>query len=211
MKTLCLQEAVPFYLESRHRLGFALQEDGRLLSHFVAYVRRRDHRGPLTTALALSWAQGPPPTHLSRRARRLNAVRHFALFWAAFDPRTQVPPAGLFGPAYRRGSVHLYTAAQIAALLAQAQKLPAPETLWPRTMSTLLGLLACTGLRMSEALHLHREDWEPSPSRADHSPGEVRPIPLRPGGSQCRPRFAGLWAGPHPGLSPRSHHGVFPQ
>ena len=120
MKTLFLQEAVPFYLESRHRLGFALQEEGRRLHNLVEYARQRDHRGPLTTALAVSWAQEPPPTHSPRRVRRLNAVRHFALFWAAFEPRTQVPPAGLFGPAYRRGPVHIYTSEQIAALLAGA-------------------------------------------------------------------------------------------
>ena len=31
-----------------------------------------------------------------------------------------------------------------------------------RTFSTLLGLLACTGLRISEALQLDLADWEPA-------------------------------------------------
>jgi integrase len=90
----------------------------------------------------------------------LEAVRHFARFWATFDPRTQVPPAGLFGPAYRRVPVHIYTTQEIAALLAAArQPLPHPSRV-PLSFCTLLGLLACTGLRISEALQLELADWD---------------------------------------------------
>lgn len=154
-----------------------------MLRNLVEHARKLQHRGPLTSALALSWAQVPPPTHSPRRVRRLNAVRHFALFWAAFDPRTQVPAAGLFGPAYRRAPVHIYTSEQIAALLARAQQLPPQETLWPRTLSTLLGLLACTGLRISEALHLQLEDWEPTQAVLTIRQakfGQSRYVPLAP-------------------------------
>jgi hypothetical protein len=90
MKAHPLKIAVTFYLESRRRLGFALESDGALLANLVAYARHVQHRGPLTAELALNWAQLPPPTKPLRRARRLAAVRHFAIFWAAFDPRTQI-------------------------------------------------------------------------------------------------------------------------
>jgi integrase len=90
-------------------------------------------------------------------------VQHFARFWVAFDPRTQIPPAGLFGSAYGcRGPVHIYTPQEIAALLAAAQQLPPPESLHALTFSTLLGLLACTGLRISEALQWTLTDWQPA-------------------------------------------------
>ena len=49
---------------------------------------------------------------------------------------------------------------EIAALLAAAQQLPPAESLRPHSLTTLLGLLACTGLRISEALQLRLEDWE---------------------------------------------------
>jgi site-specific recombinase XerD len=132
------------------------------LENLVEYARQLHHHGPLTTELALDWAQVPLPANSRRRARRLEAVRHFALFWAAFEPRTQIPPAGLFGPAYRRVPVHIYRPQQIAALLASARQLPPPESLRSQTFSTLLGLLACTGLRISEALQLELADWEPT-------------------------------------------------
>jgi len=161
MKARSLKAAVAFYIESRRRLGFALESEGALLENLVEYAHQLHHRGPLTTKLALNWAQAPLSANSLRRARRLEAVRHFALFWAAFEPRTQIPPAGLFGAAYRRVPVHIYTPQQIAALLTRAQQLPPPESLRPLTFSTLLGLLACTGLRISEALQLELADWEP--------------------------------------------------
>jgi integrase/recombinase XerD len=160
VKARSLQAAVSFYLQSRRRLGFALKSEGALLENLVRHAQAVHHQGPLTTELALHWAQVPPPANSLRRARRLEAVRHFARFWAAFDPRTQVPPAGLFGPAYRRVPVHIYTVEELAALLAAARQLASPESLEPLTFSTLLGLLACTGLRISEALQLELTDWD---------------------------------------------------
>src|ERR1019366_2103229 len=102
MKARSLKWAVAFYLQSRRRLGFALESEGGLLQNLVAYAHQLGHQGALTSELALNWAQVPPPANRLQRARRLVAVRHFALFWTAFDPRTQVPPAGLFGSAYER-------------------------------------------------------------------------------------------------------------
>jgi site-specific recombinase XerD len=161
MKRLSLGAAVDFYLRSRRRLGFALKSEGALLENLIQHARKLCHRGPLTAELCLNWAQVPPPTHSLRRARRLEAARHFARFWAAFDPRTQIPPAGLFGPAYRRVPVHLYTPQEIAALLTVAPKVAPEKGMSALTLSTLLGLLACTGLRISEALRLELADWEP--------------------------------------------------
>jgi len=162
VKARSLPAAVGFYLQSRRRLGFALKSEGALLENLVRHAQAVHHQGPLTTELALNWAQVPPPANSLRRARRLEAVRHFARFWAAFEPRTQVPPVGLFGPAYRRVPVHIYTVQELAALLAAARQLASPESLEPLTFSTLLGLLACTGLRISEALQLELADWDPT-------------------------------------------------
>jgi len=183
MKARSLKAAVTFYLESRRRLGFALKSEGALLENLVQHAQQLRHRGPLTTELALNWAQGPPSANSRRRARRLETVRHFALFWTAFDPRTHIPPAGLFGPAYRRVPVHIYTPQEIAALLAAAQQLPSPESLHPLTFSTLLGLLACTGLRISEALQLELIDWEPAQAVLTVRQakfGQSRYVPLAP-------------------------------
>ena len=182
MKARSLKWAVAFYLQSRRRLGFALESEGGLLQNLVAYAHQVNHRGALTTELALNWAQRPPPANPLQRARRLAAVRHFALFWAAFDPRTQVPPAGLFGSAYgHRVPVHIYTPQEITALLAAAAQLPPLKS--PRTFRTLLGLLACTGLRISEALQLCLADWDSTQAVLTIRQtkfGQSRYVPLSP-------------------------------
>jgi len=159
MKARSLKSAIAFYLQSRRRLGFALKSEGSLLENLVQHAKKLHHRGPLTTQLALQWAQTPSSANPLRHARRLEAVRRFARFWAAFDPRTQVPPAGLFGPAYRRVPVHIYTPQEIAALLAAARTMTPQQSLSVLTLNTLLGLLACTGLRISET---ELADWEPT-------------------------------------------------
>lgn len=155
MKRLSLAKAVEFYLQQRRQLGFPLKEDGQMLRQLVGYACARGHRGPLTHELALAWAQAPAQASRLWWARRLDAARRFATFWRAFDARTEVPVPGTLGPSYRRRAVHLYTQAEIAALMQAADDLGGLDGL---TYQTLIGLLACTGLRIGEALRLQEED-----------------------------------------------------
>ncbi len=179
MKPLSLAKAVQFYLEKRRQLGFALKEDGQMLRQLVHYAAQRQHRGPLTTELAMAWAQSPVQASRLWWARRLDAVRRFAAFWRAFDGRTQLPPAGALGPAYRRRAVHLYTAEQICALMQAAAGLGGLRGL---SFQTLIGRLACTGLRIGEALRLQRKDidWVAGLLTVRHSKfGRSRRVPLQ--------------------------------
>jgi integrase len=146
------------YLAYRRGLGFKLEGDGRLLLRFAEYADHNGHRGPLTTELALRWARLPPDASPSYLAIRLQAVRGFARYRAIFDPGTEIPSPGLLGARCRRPTPHIYTEAEIAALLAAAHRLPPQTSLRPHTYFTFFGLLACTGLRLSEALNLTRSD-----------------------------------------------------
>lgn len=146
------------YLAYRRQLGVDLKGAGPLLIQFARYADRRGHRGPLTSQLAIRWAGLPRQVSHTYLARRLDIVRCFARHRAIFDPETEVPPSNVFGPAYRRVTPHIYTAAEISALLTAARELPPRDGLRPHTYATLFGLLACTGLRLREALQLTRTD-----------------------------------------------------
>jgi site-specific recombinase XerD len=159
-KPLSVPAAIDFYLTSRRRLGFALIQEGWLLGTLARHAREGHHRGPLTAELVLRWAQLPQPADPLWWARRLAIARQFAQFWVAFDPRTQVPPAGVFGPSHRRKPVHIYTEAETAALLGATANLGPANGMRVATFKTLFGLLACTGLRISEALKLRPEDFD---------------------------------------------------
>ena len=129
-KPLSVPAAIDYYLKSRRQLGFALKQEGWVLSTLARYARKSSHRGPLTAELVLRWAQLPQQADRLWWARRLAIARQFAQFWTAFDHRTQVPPAGVFGPSHRRPPVHIYTQAQVRALLR-----PPPAWIHPKAFA----------------------------------------------------------------------------
>jgi integrase len=67
-------------------------------------------------------------------------------------------PNRYFGPAHRRLVPHIYTEQEIASLLHAANQLKPVGGLRPQTCHAIFGLLAATGLRVSEALLLKIED-----------------------------------------------------
>jgi integrase/recombinase XerD len=91
-------------------------------------------------------------------ARRLEIVRGFARYRFIFDPATEIPPVGLLGPAYRRVTPYIYSEQEIADLMDTATQLLPINGLRPASLRHLIGLLAATGMRPSEALRLTRAD-----------------------------------------------------
>ena len=112
-----LHERVEQYLAIRRSLGFKLEDHGRLLPQFVAYL---DQRGAstLTVEAALAWATKPQGVQPFRWKQRLSVVRGFARWLQTFDPATQVPPADLLAYRRARPTPYLFTEAEIDALLA---------------------------------------------------------------------------------------------
>jgi site-specific recombinase XerD len=144
------------YLAYRRALGFELQSEGIQLLNFARYADATRHRGPLTTELAIRWASLPQKADRRYWASRLEIIRRFARHLLLSEPKTQVPPRHLLGPAYRRNPPHLYSSGEIQQLLRRASQLKG--RLRPHTFQTLIGLLACSGLRISEALNLKTSD-----------------------------------------------------
>lgn len=153
-----MPERVEVYLSARRALGYQLRIEGKQLQRFAQFAEQQGHRGVLTLELALAWANAPEEQSAIGPARRLEPLRPFAKYCALFEPETEVPPSRLLGPAHRRITPYIYSDADITAMLAGAQQLSPVDGLRPVTMRCLLGLLATTGLRVSEALRLHRAD-----------------------------------------------------
>jgi integrase len=154
-----MQAAVQRYLEERRRLGFELQRQGTVLMRFARFADVRGHRGPLTLELQLDWAR----EHVARTgpftaARRLEVVRPFAAHYRQFEPATEVPPPFILGHGHGRLAPHIYTDQEISDLLDAAGGLTPQGGLRPLTYETLFGLIAATGLRISEALKLQVAD-----------------------------------------------------
>jgi integrase len=88
---------------------------------------------------------------------RLTDVRGFARHVANIDPLTETPPAGIL-PRLKRAKPYVYSDAEIDALLAAALTLPPASGLRRWTYHGLFGLIVVTGIRLSEAIGLQRDD-----------------------------------------------------
>ena len=152
-----LREAAEQYLQLRGELGFKMYKVIRPLRSFAAFAER-EGATHVTVDLALRWAQQSSDVEPATWARRLSVVRRFAAWLSASDPHTEVPPDGLLPWQYRRKRPYIYSDGEIERLINAASRLPSPAGLKGRTFSTVFGLLAVTGLRVSEALALDRED-----------------------------------------------------
>lgn len=147
-------DAVNEYLTSRRALGYQLFIEGEELRRFAEYVGRIGHHGPITIELAVNWAKLPVKADPRYWARRLDMVRRLARHQIMSQPETEIPPRGLLGQSYRRMAPHIYSDEEIQALIQEAGRLGPEGGLRSHTYQTLFGLLACTGLRISEALRL---------------------------------------------------------
>jgi len=152
-----LQQALDQYLAIRRSLGYELRSVEWMLRGFLAFL---DSKGAshITTELALLWVHQPVDVQPATRAARLGVVRRFAAWRSALDPRTEVPPEGLLPYRYRRTPPYIYSDKEIQALVRTARNLASSMGLRAHTYSTLFALLAVTGLRLSEALKLDRND-----------------------------------------------------
>ena len=156
-----LTVAATEYLALRRRLGHDLADAHRLLPRFVAYL---DDIGAATVTVeaAIAWSMAPEANPASSVwPRRMIVARGFARHMTGIDPATEVPPVGLIPAKQRWRPPFLFTIGDIEQLVAAASstirwRLPAA------THSTLIGLLAVTGMRVGEALKLDDDDidWD---------------------------------------------------
>jgi integrase len=157
-RTATMVSLVEDYLKVRRRMGFDLSIAGDRLLAFGRFADQAGHRGPVTFDLAVAWAQSPPCPSRLTSAWRLQILRPFLKYRCQFDEGTVIPPRGFFGSTHRRLVPHIYTEQELATLLQATDELTPTNGLRPATYRTLFGLLAATGLRISEALHLRTED-----------------------------------------------------
>ena len=166
------------YLRLRRSLGFKLEAEGRLLPDFVAFLEKSGSP-VITSALAFAWATQPSAATAYWWAARLRMVRAFARYVRTIDTRTEVPPEGTLPRSRPRRQPYIYSDADVAALMAVTRRISDPFC--AHTNRTLIGLLASTGMRVGEAIHLDRTDLDQQEgvlTVRDAKFGKSREIPL---------------------------------
>jgi integrase/recombinase XerD len=154
---MSLHQELDRYLTIRRGLGYDLRTSERILRRFIAFAESQgaDHIG---TALFVKWQRVFGHASRPTWAARLSIVRLFAQWLHNLEPAHEIPPQGLIPHRSRRSRPYIYSEEQIGKIVVAAAALPSVYGMRGLTFSTLFGLIAMTGLRISEALSLDIED-----------------------------------------------------
>ena len=151
-----LNQDLTRYVDLHRSMGFKFRTQHSLLRNFVAFAEANGDDF-VRVGRVLEWAvRAPSPP---QRCNRLRMVRRFAQVMQAEDQRHEVPAADALGrETFERRIAHIYQPNEIARLMCAASQLRPVGSIRPLMYSTLFGLLAATGMRISEALALRLED-----------------------------------------------------
>ncbi len=145
------------YLAIRRSLGYDLDTSERVLRRFIAFAEQEDAKY-VSTDLFLRWQRAFGRANRHTWSNRLGMVRLFAKWLHGIDQRHEVPPQGLIPGRYCRTRPYIYSDEEIRRIVKAAEELPSINGIRALTCSTLFGLIAVTGLRISEALSLDVAD-----------------------------------------------------
>jgi integrase/recombinase XerD len=152
-----LAQELDRYLTIRRSLGYDLSTAARVLRRFVTFAHGRKARH-ITTDLFLAWQAEFGEANQQAWSARLGMVRQFALWLSGINPKNEVPPKALIPGRYRRTRPYIYSEQEIVRIVKEAARLPSPNGIRALTFATLFGLIAVTGLRVSEAIALDNSD-----------------------------------------------------
>lgn len=144
------------YVRLHRALGKKFDAQETALLQFAKFAAERT-TAPLTADLVVEWAAEAATPNAARS--RFDLARAFAEFLQGEDPQNRAPAPGLMGRGRRRRPApYILTEDQVACVMAEALKVPGRALISPLTYHHLFGLLASTGLRISEALSLQCTD-----------------------------------------------------
>ena len=150
-----LTSDVERYILLRQTLGFELRDTARRLRAFARLATDRADTH-VRSAFAVEWAETAPSPQ--SRYVRLRDIVKLAHFLRAEDVAHEVPDLTAFRNCQIRRLPYIYTPEEISRIVSSARRLRSTYRLRRPAYSTLLGLIASTGLRVSEALDLRLDD-----------------------------------------------------
>ncbi|MYF31421.1 MAG: tyrosine-type recombinase/integrase [Gammaproteobacteria bacterium] len=156
---MTMTDHVKDYVASRKALGLSFREEERVL---MRYAEHADAGGDEFVRInsVLDWAR--TAISVGEAQRRLRIVRGLAVFLHVGDDRHEVPHRDALGKRRRyRPPPCIPSPEEIRLIMTEALSLPPAGSLTPRTFHTIIGLIACTGLRRSEATGLLLGDLGP--------------------------------------------------
>jgi len=182
MKRIPLKKALSAYFALRNAMGYQTDSGKPMLKHFVEYLNCNNAGTSIRAQLVIDWVCDSSSTHsTSTQKVRLSLARGFLRYLKANYPAVEIPSTKLIATVVRPMPYVLSTA-EILQLLSAAEELKG-RCLHGQTLKTLLGLMACTGLRPGEAIRLqladvHLEEQPPCLLVRNSKFGKSRWVPI---------------------------------
>ncbi len=173
-----LVKQVESYLEMQLATGHRLQREGLLLRAFARFSAQNG-MDYVCAEFAIRFACASNSTWL--RVHCLHTIHRFVRYARAEDNRHEFPPPDYFGRyPNRRPTPYILSPTEIARIMTASSRWPAGKSQRNLVYTTLFGLLASTGTRISEALGLRLGDLQHGVLAIRNSKGRSRAIPLHP-------------------------------
>ncbi|NPD66289.1 tyrosine-type recombinase/integrase (plasmid) [Lichenicola cladoniae] len=151
-----LSDQISRYVALHRNLGRKFADQERMLQLFAKYAEAFGDQHVVAIRL-YDWCSKAPTQNAARN--RFDMVRRFSLYAHSEDQGHQIPASGMFGQGRRpRPTPHIIEPEQLRAIMQAALNFPSKELITPYTYYYLFGLLAASGLRISEALAIQRND-----------------------------------------------------
>ncbi len=177
-----LRKDIAAFLVFKHALGYPYRRGEATLRSFERFAtrgRRRRSRIDLAAAIQ-AWVLRIPDRKPVTLACDLGAVRQFCLFRRRQDPAAFVPPVSLAPQTESHYVPYVFSREEIHRLVKAAEQHQG-RNFWSGMFRMLLIATYCTGLRLGEAVRLHRADLD----QARHvlhireSKGRSRDVPFQ--------------------------------
>ena len=153
---MSLKHDIESHIALKRRLGRKYDKHERTLRTYLNFAAARGERYMRSDTI-LEWASNSASSASARV--KLRMARNVAIALHAQDHRHEIPPRGAFGKEHKiRPLPHVLNRWQIRALMDAALLLPPAGSMTPWTWHYLFGLMAATGIRRCEAVHLLLQD-----------------------------------------------------
>ncbi|WP_322884619.1 tyrosine-type recombinase/integrase (plasmid) [Sinorhizobium medicae] len=152
-----LGEKAERYIELRQSLGYSFSKQAGTLRAFVRYVERAQFDAPATRTMALDFVLSFGGAANSR-ATRHGVLSRFYEYLAVYDAQTETLERRVFPRSRAIPPPRILSESELASLIDACARISPGIPLRGRTMATLIGLLASSGLRSGEVVRLDRSD-----------------------------------------------------
>lgn len=188
---MTLAQHADSYIEFRRSTGLAFRHAVPLLGSFAAYAAAEGDTF-VRTETCIAWAAQAGSSRQQRK--RLQLVRGLAVHLHAEDERNEVPHRHARGRGtYHRPPPRLLSPAQVRLVMEAALQLPPADSITPVTLHHVIGLLASTGMRRSEAIGLTLDDVTLDGLRIRNAKsGKARLVPLHASVWSALPQICGI-------------------